>query len=326
MRNYSAVLAVLFAIGVSASPVASQTFTTLDVPGATNTTYAYGICGNNIVGTYWDSTGNPHGFLYTGSTYTTIDDPLSVGQSNGNVAFSSARNTKALGISGANIVGFYNNNRTLADYGFLYNGSTYTTLSEPLGTNGTDADGVSGSEVVGRYYDSLWNCHGFLYDINSSTYTTLDDPLAATGTVANGVDGGNIVGGYSDSSWNCHGFLYNISTSTYTTLDDPLGTDGTLPRGVSGDNIVGTYVDPSGNVHGFLYNISSSTYTTLDDPLGTDGTLPCGVSGSNIVGYYLDASGAHGFEASVPEPSTLVLLGVGAVALIGCRWRQRRAT
>ena len=85
-------------------------------------------------------------------------------------------------------------------------------------------------------------------------------------------------------------------------------------------------MDPSGNVHGFLYNISSSTYTTLDDPLGTDGTLPCGVSGSNIVGYYLDASGAHGFEASVPEPSTLVLLGVGAVALIGCRWRQRRAT
>ena len=99
MRNYSAVLAVLFAIGVSGEP--GRLPNIYDARRARGNKYHLRLwhSGNHIVGTYWASTGNPHGFLYTGSTYTTIDDPLSVGQSNGNVAFSSARNTKALASS-----------------------------------------------------------------------------------------------------------------------------------------------------------------------------------------------------------------------------------
>jgi len=47
-------------IGVSAQ--GAYTYTTLDVPGATNT-YAYGIDGGNIVGYYFDVSDNRHGFL-----------------------------------------------------------------------------------------------------------------------------------------------------------------------------------------------------------------------------------------------------------------------
>ena len=49
---------------ISASVQGSYTYTTLDVPGASNT-YAYGIDGGNIVGSYSDSSYNTHGFLAT---------------------------------------------------------------------------------------------------------------------------------------------------------------------------------------------------------------------------------------------------------------------
>ena len=59
---------------ISASVHGSYTYTTLDVPGE-NFTQAFGIDGDNIVGRYWDGSGDWHGFSYDGSTYTTLDAP-----------------------------------------------------------------------------------------------------------------------------------------------------------------------------------------------------------------------------------------------------------
>src|SRR6476620_10983330 len=81
---------------------------------------------------------------------------------------------------------------------------TYTTLDDPLGTNGTQALGIDGNKIVGLYITSNSSIHGYLN--NGATYTTLDGPLA-TGAVARGISGGNIVGLYSDSSFVRHGFL-----------------------------------------------------------------------------------------------------------------------
>lgn len=157
-------------------------------------------------------------------TYTPIDEPL-VGSSIGTVV---------TGISGSNIVGFYGDSANSV-HGFLYDGSTYKTLDNPLGIGRTYANGISGGNVVGQYYDSSGGSHGFLY--NGTTYTTLDDPLGAHGTLANGISGGVIVGSYNDSSNAGHGFVYN--GSTYTTFDIPLANGGTSPTGISGSNIVG---------------------------------------------------------------------------------------
>ena len=52
-------------------------YTTLDDPKAGNGTYAYGInVSGQVVGYYLDYIGGGiHGFLYSGGTYTTLDDP-----------------------------------------------------------------------------------------------------------------------------------------------------------------------------------------------------------------------------------------------------------
>jgi hypothetical protein len=132
-------------------------------------------------------------------------------------------------------------------WGFLYNGSTYSSIADPLGWR-TEANGISGSNIVGTYYDASGNLHGFLF--NGSTYTTLDDPLGVKGTQAWGISGTDIVGNYYDSSGESHGFLYN--GSTYTTLDTLLGngTQVYAVFGIDGNNIVGCYSDSSGD-HGF---------------------------------------------------------------------------
>jgi PEP-CTERM motif len=89
----------------------------------------------------------------------------------------------ALGISGNDIVGYDNINES-----FLYNGSSYTTLSVP-GASVTEAVGISGNNIVGNYYNGSWQ--SFLY--NGNGYTTLSVP-GASQTFAEGISGNNIVG------------------------------------------------------------------------------------------------------------------------------------
>ena len=114
------------------------------------------------------------------------------------------------------IVGFYIDSSGIL-HGFLYSGGTYTTLDDPLGTNGTDAlRHQQAGQIVGYYIDSNDMSHGFLY--SGGTYTTLDDPLGTKGTVASGInDAGQIVGYYFDSSGMEHGFLANPASRRHAS-------------------------------------------------------------------------------------------------------------
>lgn len=64
-------------------------------------------------------------------------------------------------IDGSNLVGFY---RDLdgKDNGFIYNGTTWTTLNMP-GAGATRIFGIDGSHLVGYY--SVSGTHGFVYEI-----------------------------------------------------------------------------------------------------------------------------------------------------------------
>jgi hypothetical protein len=270
-----------------------SSFTTLNGPDSLDTdAHAYGIDGNNVVGIYRDANGFLHGFLFNGS-YTTLNGPA-IG-----VNGLPPTDTQALAVSGNNVVGVYYDPGT---QGFLYNGSSYTTLVVP-GAGMALPLAVSGNNVVGYYGDQQSpGPHGFLYD--GSSYTTLDPPGATDGTFATGVSGNIVVGYYTDAS-GAHGFRYN--GSSFTTLDVP-GAVETFAFAVSGNNVVGDYYNSYGGaVHAFLYN--GSTYTNLDVP-GAIGTIAQAVSGNNVVGYYFDANDnfSHGFLATVSAVTPTVTL------------------
>lgn len=66
--------------------------------------------------------------------------------------------TQAVGIDGANIVGYYVDGS--GRYGFRYDGSTWQNLNYP-GASGTSAFGIDGANIVGYYWDAN-GVHGFL--------------------------------------------------------------------------------------------------------------------------------------------------------------------
>jgi len=261
-----------------------------------------GVSGNNIVGFYEDATGE-HGFVYNGSSYTILDAP-------------SAAFTEIWGISG-------NNMAIRASTGsFLYDGTTYTPISNPQATGVTVIRGVSGNNALGTYQDNTGN-HGFLYD--GSSYTAIDVPSAIT-TTPYAMSGNIIVGSYMKGDGSTHGFFYN--GSSYTTID-PSVAGGSFLVGITGiqDNLlVGIYSTADETAHGFLYD--GNTFTTIDHPLaGTGvvisgnaqietGTGILGIDGNTLVGSFVGSDGiSHGFVTVLPEPSPATLLGLGILLL-----------
>jgi probable HAF family extracellular repeat protein len=253
MKTFAGVVQALF-LGGSAF-AGSFTFIALSDPNATGGTYSQGInSSGQIVGYYSDAAGE-HGFSYNGSVYTALDNPNAVQQFGGTAAFGvngsgqivgtywngtgaelgfsyagstysmlngPGFDTAARGINDSGeIVGIYDD--VAGQHGFLYDGSTYTTIDDPnaapyLGIFRSSALGINNfGDVVGYYADAGGQDHGFIYD--GSTWIQLDDPNAVAslgGTVAFGINGsGHVVGNYFDATGE-HGFFFD--GTTYTTL------------------------------------------------------------------------------------------------------------
>ena len=89
---------------------------------------------------------------------------------------------------------------------------------------------------------------------------------------------------------------------------------GTAPHtqanGISGNSVVG-YSLSAGVPSNFVYNIDTGIYTALDFGSAI-GVKASGISGDNVVGVMNTDSG---FIYNVPEPTTLLLLGLGAAVL-----------
>ena len=223
------------------------------------------------------------------------------------------------------------------EYGFLYDGSAYTTIDFP-GSTYTSPTGVSGDSVVGY---SVVNSAGIGFLYNGGSYATIVPPGGINGE-ATAISGNSIVD-YEENqpSGTLYGYVYN--GGAYTIINNPAGSDDLRPVGISGNYVVGNYREDgdggsgggfllsgsalttftstadtitmlgvSGNyavasvndgTYGILYNISLSTSSTFSGPPGTTAILTGandaigGISGSIVFGSYNYINGGFGAQA-----------------------------
>lgn len=292
------------------------TFTTLDDPLATNGTFATGVnASGQVVGSY-NAGGNAHGFLLSGGTYTTFNDPDAAGG-----------DTLPDGINNLGQIAGTFNNFPVQELGFIKIGNSYPFIVYPLNVNFvTEAHGINSlGEVVGEYVDNAANSHGFVYLRDLGVFATFaPNDASFPSTALNGInENGTLMVGQHGGRGVPEGFLWN--GNFFIPLRDPFaGNGGTNAKGVNDSGqVVGYYSDAGGRFHGFLY--SGGNYTTID--VGARGTFLNGINDAGqIVGSYIDGSGAeHGFLATpTPEPSSWLLVAAGFIAIalkrskIGC--------
>ena len=187
-----------------------------------------------------------------------------------------------------NIVDGYYVDASASYHGFLYDGTAWTTLNDPLAapgpSGGTFPAAITGNTIVGYYYDNTGASHGFVYNASVHAWTTLPAPAIT----ANGISGNEIVGDAGSVLFPV-GYVYDITTGVYSyplSLSQfPVGTYAFGFNGISGNTIVGIY-------------------------------------------HYIDVRGGHdtaGFVATIPEPSTMALgiLALAGFALLARRMRSR---
>lgn len=254
------------------------TYVDIFVPGSTSTA-CVAIDGNNITGICFIG-GIRKVYIYNGSIYNSITIPsgspgaivrdinngyavgsrfsiggfLSEGFITDGLTFTAynafnSNITEFFAIDNNNIVGV---STAFSRRGFLFNGTTYTEIGFPAGSNVTVPIDIDGNNVVGYYQDSgSLILRGFLY--NGTTYTDIFFP-SGTSTSPSEIDGNNIVGTYVSGSSQSRGFLFN--GSLYKDIFPPNATSLQGIGGIKGNNVVGTYSNGS-QLLGFLYNGSS---------------------------------------------------------------------
>lgn len=217
-------------------------------------TVVTGVSGSEVVGYIYDANSFRHGFIETGSVYSTLDAPGAQPLTNGGTIFTA--------IDGQNEVGCYLDSS--GGFGFLYNGSGFTSIIDPLGPTDTIPTAISGSTIAGYYVGATGIRQGFVFD--GTNYTTIDDPLATApypyqpgGTVIRAMNGTDLLGSYSGIGPE-HGFIYD--GTTFQTVD--FGSRGTILTGESGNTLVGTYYTDTDTIpHSFIATTPEPTATAI---------------------------------------------------------------
>lgn len=254
----------------AASADAQYVYTKIMVPGSTFTE-ASGI--NNlgqVVGTFIDSVGIPHGFIYLNGVFTTVDYP-------------SAAHNYAFGINDAgSVVGSFSEVLPKGPYSAsLREDGIWSAFDFPAHeTDGRDINALG--QIVGIYNDGVGTPdHGFLKV--GANYTTVDFPGAPITYVFGVNNAGTVSGSYVDNQGLVKGFVY--SNGNYTQLTFPNASD-TIVTDINNNNMMVGWKVEAGKTIGFTF--SNLKYRPVIVPFaGTTATRARGINDSGtIVGSY----------------------------------------
>lgn len=225
---------------------AKGAFMPIDVPGATGTTPTFINAEGVIVGSYLDSTGTSHGFVFNKGTFTTISYPGAIGS----------------GLSSINdlgeMSGFYCSDiacdASAVFHSFVLSRTGQFTSFDPPGATGSEPSTVSLPGVMVGSYDTVeeptCTTQCLVYVLSQGKYSTLSYPGASFTFAGGGNVSNSVTGIYFDSAGNGHGFLEN--NGAYTSFDFP-GASFTEATGINAVAvIVGVFIDSDGNEHGFV--------------------------------------------------------------------------
>src|SRR5581483_1774997 len=286
MNALRSAFCLLLLLAATRPLTAQGTYTQIDYPGAT-TTWALGInSAGDIVGLYYDSSQNAHGFLLSGGVFTSIDYP-------GGPSYLVGINDLGQAVG------------TDFQFPFIYDISsqTFQLIQYPVAPVSPAAINNSGM-VVGWLETNNAQQFGFIYTPGPST-RLISTPDAVTTTLTT-LDGqGNLIG-FSTTAGTSTSFPFSYSHGKYTKIKLDFGGNP-LVNGINnaGTEIVGTY-SPNNSASGFVFNVQTKALQPLR--FAHEATIPNGVNDAGeVVATFYDASTAtyHGFTwtpGSTPNP------------------------
>ena len=275
----------------------SYTFVNIDYPDAYLTIPEAVNDHGAVVGYYLDTQyGSYHGFLYSGGTYTTIDDP--------------AGTTYPEGINNAGVItGVYEEGQT-ESHGFTYANGVFTSFDYPGAEGLTAGEGINNSNVIVGGYDDT---NGFLD--NNGSFTSFSYPGSEIETFPHAINDSGQVAGFYTNSTVPFGFVYN--GSTYTSIDYTSGY-ATFAYGINNSGVVVGYSSLNGYPIyevGFLWQAGQFTIIISDafpQPYGINNK-------GQIVGNYYPSGEFHGFLATPTSNPALQLVTITPCRLVDTR-------
>jgi hypothetical protein len=299
-------------------------FTNVDVSGAgtgaLQGTYIKGIdAAGDVAGSYIDSNGAYHGFVFLANGTITKFDVANAGSGAGEGTF-------VTDISPAgNISGYYIPSGVYLNPQAFVRATDGTIAPFEVDSDRTQALGINSA---GTATGVTFMPDGFVR-LSDAAITTFDVPIpgqtgpyAVFGTAGIAINtAGVIAGRYMDNNYISRGYVRSADGTTITPFDPPSlpttqttnGNSGTIPTSINtAGEIAGTFTDAAGARHSFV-RTTGGTITPFD-PAGTD-TSTCATSGmgklicgsgalgindaGDIVGAYFDADKvAHGYLRS----------------------------